>query len=120
MQLLLLLPLFFFSLALGSPSDVLYIKKLNADVAQASDNKAFSEFETFFTKNVTYNIGVAGEPNVYGLDNLKAKLTEILPPGSITQQAVNTQSITLLPPFDEQGAAGTATSVVYSVITFIG
>ncbi|MCJ1429665.1 hypothetical protein MMC29_007580 [Sticta canariensis] len=102
-------------------SERIYIAiKLNADVAQASDNKAFSEFENFFTQNITYNIGVVGEPNVYGLDNLKARLTELLPPGSITQQAVNTQSITLLSPFDEQGDAGTATSVVYSVITFIG
>lgn len=69
MQLSLLLSLFFISLALGSPSDDVYIKKLVADEAQKVDTK---------------------------------------------------ESITLLPPFDEQGAAGTATGVVYTTVTSIG
>lgn len=119
MQLLLLLSLFFFSLTFGSPSDVLYIKKLTADVAQSLDSKDFAQFVNFFTNNVIYKRG-GSSPIINGTHNVKAALADIHPPEVITQTAINTESITLLPPFDEQGAAGRARGVVYVTASYIG
>lgn len=118
MHLSLLLAFLFFSLALGSPSDVLYIKKLVADESQLLDAKNYAGLVNIYTKNVTYN---AGEPqNEYGVSSVQARLAVLLPTDLITQLAINTESITLLPPFDEQGAAGAATGVVYITATYIG
>ena len=117
MQLVLLLSLLF-SLALCSPSDVLYIKKLSADEAQLLDLKDFGGLVNIFTTNVTYNPGAG--PNIYGIDSVQATLAFILPPEVITQSAISTESITLSPSFDEQGAASTATGVVYVTTTYIG
>lgn len=111
MQLLLLFSLFLFSLALGSPSDVLYIEKLIADEAQFLDAKDFAGFVNIFTKNATYNAG-GSLPNVYGIDNIEAQFSSLLGQEIITQNSINAESIKLLPPFDEQGAAGTATGVI--------
>lgn len=119
MQLLLLFSFFFFSLTLGSPADVLYIEKLDADEAQLLDAKDFAGLVNIFTRNATYNPG-SPAPNVYGIENIQATLAAILPPGTITQTAINTESITLLPPFDEQGAARTASGVVYTTVSYIG
>ena len=119
MQLSLPLSLFFLSVALGSPSDILYIQKLNADEAHKLDNKDFAGLGNIFTKNASYNAGAPSQ-TVYGIDNIQAILAEILPPELLTENAISTESITLLPPFDEQGAAGTATGVVYSTTANIG
>ncbi|MCJ1271183.1 hypothetical protein MMC22_011082 [Lobaria immixta] len=118
MQLLFLLPLFVFSLALCSPSDVLYIKKLSADEAQLLDVKDFAGLVNIFTTNVTYNPG--GGPNVYGIDSVRALFATVFPQGVISQNTISTETITLSPPFDEQGAAGTATGVVYTTTTYVG
>ena len=118
MQLLLVLSLFFFSLAFGSPADVLYIEKLIADEGQLLDTKDWAGLANIFTKNVTYSPGAGLKFN--GIDNLQAALSRNLPQEIITQNAVNTKSITLLPPFDEQGAAGTASGVVYLTFSVIG
>ena len=118
MQLLLLFSLLF-SLTLGSPFDVLYIKKLIADESQLLDSKDYAGLANIFTKNATYNAG-RPSPNVYGIDNIQATLAELLPPSLITFQTIRTESITLSPPFDEQGAAGTATGVVYLSATNFG
>lgn len=120
MQPLHLLSLFFLSLTLASPSDVLYIKKLLADEGQLHDTKGFDGLVNIYTKNATYNDGVPGAPNIHGIDAIKATLARILPPEVITHDSINTESITLLPPFDEQGAAGTATGIVYTTATYIG
>ncbi|MCJ1469632.1 hypothetical protein MMC07_008268, partial [Pseudocyphellaria aurata] len=58
--------------------------------------------------------------NFTGVANIQKLFQFLFPPEVITQNAVNTESITLLAPFDEQGAAGTATGVVYTTITFVG
>lgn len=100
MQLLFLLSLFFFSLALGSPSDVLYIEKLDADSAQLLDVKNFDGFVNIYTKNVTFNTG-SPLPNDYGINNIQKAFANLLPPEFITQNTISTESITLLPPFDE-------------------
>ena len=118
MQLLLLLSQFLISVALGSESDVLYIEKLNVDNAQLLDAKDFAGLAYTFTKNATYRSGDG--TNNHGIDSIQAAVNGSFPPELITQRAINTQSITLLPPFDEQGAAGTATGVVYTAITYIG
>ncbi|MCJ1266220.1 hypothetical protein MMC22_006103 [Lobaria immixta] len=118
MQLLVLLSLSLSSLALGSPSDVLYIEKLNADNAQLLDTKNFTGLANVFTKNASYNPGYG--PNIIGIDNIQTTLASLFQPELISQRAITTQSITLLPPFDEQGAAATATGVVYLTIAQIG
>ncbi|MCJ1462890.1 hypothetical protein MMC07_001494 [Pseudocyphellaria aurata] len=118
MQLSLLLTLFLVPLTLGSPSDVLYIEKLTVDEGQILDAKDDSKLADIFTKNVTYNYG--RPPNLYGVDSVINILAKLIPPETITQDAVTTQSITLLPPFDEQGAAGTAAGVVYTTVSYIG
>lgn len=118
MQLLFVLSLFLSSLALGSPADVLYIKKLIADEAQLLDAKDFAGLTNIFTKDASYNLGFG--PNVVGIDNIQTSIPRVLPLEVITQNAINTESITLLPPFDEQGAAGTASGVVYTTVSYIG
>ncbi|MCJ1462888.1 hypothetical protein MMC07_001492 [Pseudocyphellaria aurata] len=118
MQLSLFLSLLLVPLTLGSYSDDLYIKKLTADEVQTLDAKDYSKLADFFTKNATYNSGIP--PTVYGIDSIIAVLATILPPEVITQNAISTESITLLPPFDEQGAASAATGVVYITVAYIG
>ena len=118
MQLLPVLFLFFFSHVLGSLSDVIYIKKLVADEAQLLDVKDFAGLVNIFTRNASYNPQVT--PTVYGIDAIQATLSKFFPPGSISQNTVSTESITLLSPFDEQGAASTATGVIYTTATTIG
>lgn len=118
MQLLPLLFLFFFSYALGSPSDVIYMKKLVANEGQLIDVKDFAGFVNIFTRNASYDSEVT--PPVYGIDAIQAALSKFFPAGTISQNAVNTESITLLSPFDEQGAANTATGVIYTTSTKIG
>ena len=119
MQLLLLVSLFLFSLALGSPADVLYIEKLSADEAQSLDSKEFAGLANIFTRNATYSPGPVTY-NIYGIDAIEARLSSFFPPGTNSQNAISTSSITLLAPFDEQGAAGTATGVVYTTVSYIG
>lgn len=121
MQLFLLLSLFFSSFALASPSDVLYIEKLDADDVQKLDNKDFAGLTNIFTKNATYiDTGAVPQRTYDGISNIQAFLAEVFPPERLTQNVISTESITLLPPFDEQGAAGTATGVVYLTSTTIG
>lgn len=119
MHLLLLLSLFFITLVLGSPSDVLYIEKLNADEVQTIDAHDLSTFADIFTTNAAYNPGPS-QPTVYGIANIKAAIAFVIPPEVITQVAITTTSITLKPPFDEQGAAGTATGIIYNTVAYIG
>ena len=119
MQLLIILLPLFFSIAFGSPSDILYIQKLSADEAQALDNKDFAALRNIFSKNAVYNPGLPS-PNVYGIDDIQAKLATFFPPTVISQNTASTESINLLPPFDEQGAAGTATGVVYTSASYLG
>lgn len=71
----------FFSLALGSPSDVIYIEKLVADEAHLPDAKDFRGLANIFAKNATYNAGGAS-PNVYGIESIQTKLASVLGPGS--------------------------------------
>lgn len=118
MKLLPFISLCFFSLALGSPADVLYLEKLVADEAQSLDAKDFAELTNIFTKNATYNSEIL--PTVYGIDNIQTLLSGFFPPEIISQNAINTESFTLLPPFNEQGAAGTASGVLYTTVSFIG
>ncbi|MCJ1269802.1 hypothetical protein MMC22_009695 [Lobaria immixta] len=118
MQLLLVFSLFFFSLTLSSPSDVLYIEKLVADKVQAFDAKNFIELANIFTKNAT--VVISAGPKASGIDAIQALLASIYLPEVITHSATSTFSITLLPPFDEQGAAGTATGMVYATFNYIG
>lgn len=119
MQLLLLLALIFFSPALGSPSDVLYINMLNADVAQATDKAAYSEFGNFFAKDAHYNFGGPGL-DAYGVNQITAGFINNVPAGSIQVNVVSSESIRLLPPFDDLGAAGNATGVQYKEVVFVG
>lgn len=119
MLLIHLLSCLFFSIALGSPADVLYIKKLVADEGQLLDAKNFAGLANIFTPNATYNAGAPSQ-TVFGIGNIEAILAKILPPGTITHNAITTESITLGPPFDELGSGGTATGVIYVVATYIG
>lgn len=118
MKLLPFLSLFFFSLVLGSPADVFYLEKLVADEAQSLDAKDFAELANIFTKNATYNSETS--LTVFGIDNIQALLSGFFPPEIISQNSINTESFTLLPPFNEQGAADAASGVVYTTVSFIG
>ena len=118
---LLILLTLYLSLAFGSSDDVLYIEKLVADEGILLDTKNFAGLANIFTPNGSYNANAPGEPStVYGIQNIQAILAKIIGPGTITHNAVSTQSITLGPEFNEQGAAGAATGVIYVVFTFIG
>ncbi|MCJ1469092.1 hypothetical protein MMC07_007725 [Pseudocyphellaria aurata] len=119
MHLLLLLSLFFVTLALGSPSDIIYIEKLNADEAQIVDAHDYSKLADIFTTTATYKSGPS-QPTVNGIENVEATIAFVIPPEVITHTEINTQSITLKPPFDEQGAAGTASGVIYTTVAYIG
>ena len=99
--------------------DVLYINKLNADQAQATDKQAYSEFDYFFTKDAHYNFGGPGL-DAYGIPNITAGFAGHVPAGTITVNFVSTESIKLLPPFDDLGAAGNATGVQYKEVVYVG
>lgn len=117
MQFLLFISLFFFSLALGSPADVHYLEQLVEDEAQLFDAKDFAGFANLFTKNATYNPDTT---NVYGMNNIEKILSRVFLSEVISQSAVKTKSFALLPTFNGQGAAGTATGTVYTTVSFIG
>ncbi|MCJ1269034.1 hypothetical protein MMC22_008922 [Lobaria immixta] len=117
MQFLLFISLFFFSLALASPADVHYLGQLIEDEAQLFDAKDLAGFANLFTKNATYNPDTT---NVHGMNNIEKILSRVFLSEVISQSAVKTKSFALLPTFNGQGAAGTATGTVYTTISFIG
>lgn len=127
MHLPLLLKLSLFSFVLpsfGSPADILYIQKSLSDFALISDSGSisgvpdFSTFDKVFTNNATFDfdspLGV-----VRGLANVETAFKRNLPPGTVTQNAVSTESI-LLSGFDDQGSARRATALSYLTTTFLG
>lgn len=121
-----LLPLLLslFSLSLASPADILYIQKSLADFALIADSGSlsgvpdFSAFDQVLARNVSFDFGA--QPGVVrGLANVETVFRRNLPPGTITQNAVTTQSVALAG-FDEQGAASKATAVSYLTNTYFG
>lgn len=121
MHLPLLFALSLFSLvlpSLGSPADVLYVEKVLSDYALITDSGSFSTLNSVFTTNLTFDFG--GPPGIVkGLVNLEAEFTRIFPPGTISQTAVSTKSISLSD-FDDQGSASQATTLSYITETFFG
>ena len=117
MRFSILLSTFFLSLALGSPSDIDNIEKVSADEVRALDRKDFASFSKYFTQNASYNAGAG--PNVYGVPAIQ-KLLKAVVQNVPSQSALTTTSITLLPPFDEQGDATAAEAEVYTTDTFFG
>lgn len=71
-----------------------------------------------FTQKFTSNVN--RELTVSGVDALQAAFVNTFVPELIPQNAISTESITLLPPFDEQGSAGSATGILYFTTTTIG
>lgn len=124
MHLPLLLILSFAILSLGSPADILYIQKCLSDFAIISDSGSlsgvpdFSTFNQVFTNNITLDFG-APPGVIHGLANVEAVFTKNIPPGTITQNAVTTQSISLSG-FDVQGSASGATALSYLTLTYFG
>lgn len=116
MQLSLLLSMFFFCFALGSPSDVIYIEQLVANQVILLDLKNFA-FENIFTKNATYNSGSG--PNVYGIPAIENAIANLVKDGG-TFGGITTKSITLGPPFDDQGGAGTAKGTLFITAVTLG
>ncbi|MCJ1265763.1 hypothetical protein MMC22_005643 [Lobaria immixta] len=71
-----------------------------------------------FTQKITSNVN--RELTVSRVDALQAAFVNTFVPELIPQNAISTETITLLPPFDEQGAAGLATRILYFTTTTIG
>lgn len=127
MHLPLLLILSLFSLAIpsfGSPADILNIQKSLSDYAFISDSGSisgvpdFSTFNKVFTNNVTFFF----DPSpglVRGLANVETVFRTNVPPGTVTQNVVTTESISLSP-FDEQESASEATALSYLTTTYFG
>lgn len=127
MHLSLLLILSLFSLAhqsFGSPADVLYIQKCLSDYTLIANSGSlsgvpdFSPFNKIFTNNVTFDVGPP-YGFIRGLANVEALFKNNLPPGTVTQTAVTTQSISLSD-FDDQGSASEATALSYYIDTYFG
>lgn len=76
------------------------------------------DFVNLFTQNVTYNVN--GELTISRADALQAASVNTFVPELIHQHAISTESITLLPPFDGESAARSATGVLYFTTTTIG
>ena len=125
MNLPLLLILFLLSLALpsfGSPDDILNIRKVLADYALTVDSGSisgkpdFSTFDKVFTNNVSFIFSGQSSPDcVRGLAKLETVFTKNYPPGTITQNVVTTESITLM---GESASQAEATS--YLTNTYFG
>lgn len=107
----------FFTPSLTSPSDVLYIEKLTAEFAINLDKKNFKAYDVEFTPKATYDPGNGVVAT--GIPAIKALLALVV--GNVTTQtALTTQSINLGPPFNGQGAAGTASAITYVTVTSFG
>lgn len=127
MQLPLLILHFLFSLAipcLGSTADILNISKVLSDFGIISDSGSFSgvpdfsTFNTVFTNNVTFDFQVA--PGVVrGLANVEAVFKKNIPPGTVTQNVVSTESI-LLSDSNDHRPASKATALSYLTNTYFG
>ena len=107
---------FFFTPSLTSPSDVLYIQKLTADFAINADTKNFTAYDVEFIPTATYD---PGNGAVKGISAIKETLALVFQ-NVTTQTSVTTQSVSLGPPFDVQGAAGTASAIAYAIVTNLG
>lgn len=128
MNLPLLLILFLLSLALlsfGCPDDILNIRKVLADYALTVDSGSisgkpdFSTFDKVFTNNVSFVFSGKISPDcVQGLANLETVFTKNVPPGTITQNVVTTESITLMGEMGESASQARATS--YLTNTYFG
>ena len=105
-----------FTPSLTSSTDVLYIEKLTADFAIALDTKNFKAFEIEFIPTATYD---PGSGPVTGFANIEKTLAAIVA-NNVTQNSLTTQSISLAPPFDNQGGAGTASAITYADVAFLG
>lgn len=108
--------LLFISPCLSSPSDIIYIRKLIADFSIDANSNNFQAFDVQFIPTATYD---AGTGPVTGIPAIQ-KALEIINDNNVAQSSLTTQSISLLPPFDSQGAAGKATATTYAIISFIG
>lgn len=108
--------LFFFTPSLTSPSDILYIRNLAADFSINLDTKNFKGLDVEFIPTATYD---AGNGAVKGISAIKEILALIVR-NVTTQSSVTTQSVSLGPPFDVQGAAGTASAIAYAIVTNLG
>ena len=106
----------FFLPTLSSSSDVLYIKKLIADFAIALDTKNFNAFDTEFIPTATY---FTGNETLKGVPPIKKFLAATVD-NNVTQTALTTQSISLTPPFDNQGGAATASAITYLTESYLG
>ena len=102
--------------SLTSPSDVVHIQKLTADFSINIDTKNFKDLDDEFIANATLDTGTE---IVKGLPAIKTALVAILAK-NVTQSSITTSSINLLPPFDNQGSASTASAIQYVIGTFIG
>lgn len=86
----------FSSVSLGSTqSDSQDIQDLNVAYAFALDALDFAVFDTIFTTNATYQINGSSVPIARGLPSIKAGLSALAPPGTLSQHAISTQLITL-------------------------
>ncbi|MCJ1465948.1 hypothetical protein MMC07_004567 [Pseudocyphellaria aurata] len=116
--------LFILSLLFALPSrsspalDLLHIQNVLSQYALIVDSGSFSGVPDFsaldqvFTRNVTIDIGQT--PGVVrGLANVETLFRTNTPPGTITQNAVSTEYISL-------DSATTATAVSYDTITTFG
>lgn len=106
----------FFTPSLTSPSDVLYIQKLTADFAINADTKNFNGYDVEFIPTATYD---PGNGPIKGIPAIKETLALVFK-NVTTQTSVTTQSVSLGPPFDLQGAAGTASAIAYAIVTNLG
>lgn len=123
---LLLIPSFL-SLALpslGASPDNDYIRNCLADFAFIADSGSlsgvpqFSRFHEVFTKNITFDFGSL--PGVVrGLANVENVYVKNFPPGTVTQNAVTTERISLSE-FDDQGSASRATALSYITSSYFG
>lgn len=112
--------------SLGSPVDELYILKVLSDYAVIADSGSFtgipdfSIFNRVFTGNVSFDFGYGPQLGVVrGLANVETIFRKNVPPGTVTQNAVSTESISLSG-FDDQGSASAATAVSYNTLTYFG
>ncbi|MCJ1467825.1 hypothetical protein MMC07_006450, partial [Pseudocyphellaria aurata] len=117
-----------FSLALpslGSSPDNDYIRNVLADFVFVADSGSltgrpkFSDFDKVLTPNVTFDFGISPPGVVRGLANVVNDFVQSNPPGTVTQNAVTTERISLSE-FDDQGSASRATAKSYITSTYFG
>lgn len=110
-----------FALAsLSNLQDIYDISQLQANTFITLDTKEFLKFESFYIPSAIFSGKTLGVPDANGVKAIEAAGVALFPNGTVSQDAVTTQTITLAHPLDKLHGVQGATAIIYLTTTYFG